>query len=348
MRLVLATPLYPPELGGPATYAKLLMDGLPALGVEPVLVPFSQVRRFPKLVRHIAYYRKVLSVLKSADAVLALDPVSTGLPALRAAQHLHKPFFVKIVGDYAWEQGKQRFGITESLDEFVRSKQPHAGVRLLQQIQTRVAKRATRVIVPSNYLKGIVEAWGVPSEKIVVVRNSVDVSVLGKVPEEVGILTRPRIVTAGRLVPWKGIEGVIDAVSTTPLVIAGEGPEAARLEAYAKEKKSHVVFTGALEHEDLLATLAACDLFVLNSTYEGLSHLLLEAIALGVPTIATNVGGNPEAVQGVSYARLVPVGDTQALSSSIREMLTNPPEHPRPQPEPADRLLRETITALSV
>ena len=151
MKLVLATPLYPPEIGGPATYAKALEEGLPAREIEVTTVKFSEVRHLPKLIRHYAYYRRVLRALREADPVLALDPVSVGLPAMKAAKRAHKPFFVKIVGDYAWEQGRQRFGVQEDLDEFVKMPQPSRAVRVLQGIEMRVAKAAGRIIVPSEY-----------------------------------------------------------------------------------------------------------------------------------------------------------------------------------------------------
>src|SRR3989344_3997850 len=156
MKLVIATPLYPPEIGGPATYAKLLFEGLPKKGIEVDLVKFSDVRHLPKIIRHYIYYRHVLKAIRNADVVLALDPVSVGLPAMWAARRAGKPFVVKIVGDYAWEQGRQRFGITQNRDEFVKTARVPFPVRVLRRIQPRVAAAATRVIVPSEYLQDIV------------------------------------------------------------------------------------------------------------------------------------------------------------------------------------------------
>src|SRR3990167_6273753 len=135
MKLLIATPLYPPEIGGPATYAKLLLEGLPKKGIEVDLVKFSDVRHLPKIIRHFVYYRRVLKAARSADVVLALDPVSVGLPAMKAAKKADKPFVVKIVGDYAWEQGQQRFGITQNLDEFVKTKNVSLQVHVLRRIQ---------------------------------------------------------------------------------------------------------------------------------------------------------------------------------------------------------------------
>ncbi len=198
MRIVIATPLYPPEIGGPATYAKLLEEGLPGKDIEVELVKFSEVRHLPKLIRHIAYYHRVLRAARNADVVFALDPVSVGLPAMKAAQKAGKPFVVKIVGDYAWEQGQQRFGVTENLDEFVKSEQKSFFVRRLQKIQTYVAKNATRIIVPSEYLKGIVAAWGIPKEKI---------SKQGKV---------------GRALAWSAIALMAAGIMLTPKMRAQE------------------------------------------------------------------------------------------------------------------------------
>jgi glycosyltransferase involved in cell wall biosynthesis len=325
MRLVIATPLYPPEIGGPATYAKLLVDGLPRKGIDVEVVKFSEVRHLPKLVRHYAYYRRVLKSAWEADAVLALDPVSVGLPALKAARRAGKPFIVKIVGDYAWEQGQQRFGVTDTLDELVNRKQVPFPVRMLRRMQTRVARSATRVIVPSEYLKNIVSAWDIPAEKIQVIYNAVELAEVGTVPEAVTSLPRPLVVTAGRLVPWKHMEGVIDAVASAPgasLAIVGDGPERVPLAGRMREKlPGRGILTGLLPHKDLLATIKSSDVFVLNSSYEGLSHLLIEAQALGVPTIATRVGGNPEVIRDGENGLLVPAGDTPALEHALGRVL---------------------------
>lgn len=325
MKLVIATPLYPPEIGGPATYARLLFEGLPGKGIEVELVKFSEVRHLPRIIRHYIYYRRVLRAARHADVVLALDPVSVGLPAMKAAQRAGKPFVVKIVGDYAWEQGQQRFGITQNLDEFVQTENVPFPVRLLRRVQTLVARSATRVIVPSEYLKGIVVAWGISSEKIQVIYNAVPLEELGIVPPAVAKLPRPLVMTAGRLVPWKNMDGVINAVASIPdasLAIVGDGPLRTAFARHASKKlPGRSVLTGMVSHKDTLGAIQSADVFVLNSSYEGFSHLLIEALALGVPTIATRAGGNPEVVTDGDNGLLVPVGDTPALTRALTRIL---------------------------
>ncbi|MFA6519727.1 MAG: glycosyltransferase family 4 protein [Candidatus Paceibacterota bacterium] len=304
MRLVIATPLYPPEIGGPATYAKLLFEGLPEKGIEIELVKFSDVRRWylPKFVRHYVYYRRVFKAARKADVVLALDPVSVGLPAMKAARKAGKKFVVKIVGDYAWEQGQQRFGVTENLDEFVKHTQRSFFVRRLQNIQTRVATAATRIIVPSEYLKSIVMAWGIAEEKISVIYNGIEIP--EHLPEQHKKEGEFLIVSAGRRVPWKGFEAIERVAQTHP--------------------DWCVFIASGLPRTEVLAQIKAADVFVLNSLYEGLSHVLIEAMTLGTPVIATNAGGNTTLVADGETGLLIPPGDDNALEQALVSVAQDP------------------------
>jgi len=302
MRLLIATPLYPPEIGGPATYAKILSDELPKRRIEVEVVKFSEIRHLPKIVRHYAYYRRVLAMARQCDAVLALDPVSVGLPAMQAAQKAKKPFVVKIVGDYAWEQGQQRFGVTQSLDEFVKSSRVPFMVRVLRKIQIRVAAAATQVIVPSEYLKTIVTAWGIAPEKIKVIYNGM------VLPEHVEAQTKNSdeflIVSSGRDVPWKGFDAIKRIVK--------------------KEQDWRFFLAHGLSRSEALGWVKTADVFVLNSQYEGFAHALIEAMMLGTPVVATRVGGNPELITDGDTGMLVPAGDDEALHAALMKVANDP------------------------
>jgi glycosyltransferase involved in cell wall biosynthesis len=343
MKIVLATPLYPPEPGGPATYAQLLVEHWTrsdetsvSKSDEILLVKFSDVRHLPKGVRHLVYFWKILRAAKHADIVLALDPVSVGFPAFEAARLARKPFVVKIVGDFAWEQGRQRFGISETLDEFVMLKEDELPwpVTFFRNMETYVAKRARTIIVPSNYLKKIVGTWSneILPENIHVIYNSI------QLPDFIPGLSDQsaiRIVSAGRLVPWKGMSELIDAVAEAQkefpdatLTIVGDGPERAALEGQTAQLVEEgklaahtITFTGALPHAEALAHYRSAGIYVQNSSYEGLSHQIIEALMLGRPIIATNVGGNPELIQDGENGILVEWGDQEALVGALKNML---------------------------
>jgi glycosyltransferase involved in cell wall biosynthesis len=332
MRLLIATPLYPPDSGGPATYAKALGEGLSAHGIDVSLVKFGEVRHKPKVLRHVLYFWNVYQAARGTDLVLALDPVSVGLPALIAARLRRVPFVVKVVGDYAWEQGRQRFRVWLPLEEFVRTEQVSLPVHMLRMVETFVAEQARCVIVPSLYLKGIVTAWGIEEEKIVVIENAQPAAHPGTLPETLAHLPSPRIVTAGRLVPWKGVHGVIasmvevrERIPGAHLVIVGDGPEREALERYAASRlKEGYTFTGALPHDEALAVIQHADIFVLNSSYEGLSHILLEALTLGKAIVATKAGGNPEVIEHGKNGHLISIGDTDALTVATLTILKDP------------------------
>lgn len=299
MRIALATPLYPPEVGGPATYTEELEKGLGAYGIEVEVIKFRDVRNYPKVFRHYRYYRNVLKAARSADVVFALDPVSVGLPALKAAQKARKPFVVKIVGDYAWEQGRQRFGVTEELDDFVKTPQSNFFVKQLQAVQTRVAKNANNIIVPSPYLKEIVCSWGIPSEKIEIIYNAIDIRASIPLPTKGAEFL---VVSAGRRVPWKGFEAIERVGKRHP--------------------QWRVEIISGRPREEVLGWMKIADVFVLNSTYEGFPHALIEAMTLGTPVVAANTEAN-RFVVGDSAHLVEPQNET-ALEEAIMDVERNP------------------------
>lgn len=326
-RAIVATGLFPPEIGGPATYSKLLTGALPRRGVLPRVVPFRAVRHLPKLVRHVSYFCKVASASRGSDVIFAQDPVSVGLPAFLAAWILRKKFILKIVGDYAWEQmqvksekRKMKNGNVKlkTIEEFQRERYD-LFTEMRRAAERFVARRAERVIVPSEYLKGIVTRWGVLPEKTAVIYNAFAppriLESKDKARRRLGIPPDSfAIISVGRLVPWKGFDALIAAMPhirrempSARLYIIGSGPEKQALEASIRAAGlgEAAALTGAIAHVEVLNHLRAGDLFILNSSYEGFSHTLLEAMAMEIPVMASAVGGNEElitdGVHGVLY-----------------------------------------------
>ncbi|MDR3548048.1 MAG: hypothetical protein P4M11_07255, partial [Candidatus Pacebacteria bacterium] len=118
MKLVLATPLFPPDSGGPATDAALLAKELPKHGIETVVCSFGKVRHLPSGIRHVAYAFEVWKEARRADGIVAFDTFSACLPAAWVARVLRKPLIIRVPGDFAWEQATQRFGVTDSIEVF--------------------------------------------------------------------------------------------------------------------------------------------------------------------------------------------------------------------------------------
>jgi glycosyltransferase involved in cell wall biosynthesis len=136
------------------------------------------------------------------------------------------------------------------------------------------------------------------------------------------------VLAAGRLAAQKGFGLLLDAaarwgdIQPAPLlVIAGTGPLAAELHARAAPLGLAVRFAG--HRGDVPALLAAADVFVLPSVWEGQSLILQEALRAGVPVVATRVGGNA-GLTGEEAAILVPPGDAQRLADAVRAVLGDP------------------------
>jgi glycosyltransferase involved in cell wall biosynthesis len=332
-RLLIATPLYPPEIGGPATYVKFLEENLPKDDFELTVVTFGEVKHLPYIIRHIVFFWKVFKRAKNADMVYALDPLGVGIPAGFAAKLRGKKFLLRIAGDRAWETAVQKFGMTESLDTFSESKKFSWKIKVLKFGQAFCAKMAEKIIVPSEYLRGVVWNWGTQKDKIFTVYNAFSPVVIPESKEELRrelSLSGRIIFSAGRLVPWKGFETLIRALpemaESAPdlkLYIAGDGPEKEKLSEIVRSfhLEEKVVFLGVLPKEKLHRHIKAADVFVLNTSYEGFSHQLLEAMSLGTPVITTTSGGNPEMIETGKDGLLVTHDDTRAFVSAITLLL---------------------------
>ncbi|OGZ45493.1 MAG: hypothetical protein A3C84_04870 [Candidatus Ryanbacteria bacterium RIFCSPHIGHO2_02_FULL_48_12] len=347
MRIVIATGIYPPEIGGPATYTKTIAEHLSRRGHTITVVTYGGGavpsstfrvvvvgRHIPKGVRHLCYFLEVLWYGMRADMIFAQDPVSAGLPACIAAIITRRRFVIRVAGDYAWEQGMGRFGVSDLLDDFLK-KTYGVRVEFLRKVERMVTQRAKIVIVPSVYLRSVVERWGVAPDRVRVVYNAIEVlpaSVPKAVVREELKLSGPVLLSAGRLVPWKGFALLIrlmpEILKTHPdarLYIAGTGPEEGRLrqEAVSQGVADTVIFLGGKQREDLGRYVRAADIFLLNTGYEGFSHQLLEVMMAGTPIITTESGGNREIVEDEVNALIAGYNDQMAWQHSVMRLLAD-------------------------
>jgi glycosyltransferase involved in cell wall biosynthesis len=209
MKILITTELYPPELGGSAVYSKTLKEMLPVRGFQVTVLPFSQVRKYTKILRHLMYFFLILREGRDVDIVYAQDPISVGFPSMCAAFLLHKKFVLKMVRDYAWEQAVQRFGFLGTPEEFQSAKVP-LGVDVLRHLERLVARSARIVVVPSKYLGTLVHLWGVSPKKVKLVYSGVEH--LGDTGNKMvlrGLIHfhGSLLISVGRLVPWEGVRG---------------------------------------------------------------------------------------------------------------------------------------------
>lgn len=330
MKILVATGLYPPDIGGPATYSKMLEEHLPKFGIDVVIAPFGWVRHYPKVIRHMVYAFKLVRELRTCDMVYALDPVSVGVPAYVASVISRKPFLLRVAGDYAWEQGQLRFGVKDRLELFYQKRFSYGlRVSILSYTESFIANRAKLIIIPCAYLRKVMSVWGVANEKVHVIYSALFPLVVGETKESLRkqlSYSGTVILSAGRLVPNKGFIKLIEVFAEilkerddVSLIIVGDGPQESELKELIQKKKleSKVRLSGRLTKDALGAAIKGSDLFVLNTEHEGFSHQLLEVMDLGVPVITTNVGGNPELIEDGTTGLLVEFNNHSALKDAI-------------------------------
>ena len=201
----------------------------------------------------------------------------------------------------------------------------------------RVLSHAPReVVTVSSDLKQHLVAEGFPAGKVNVIHNGIDIGVLpggdlrARLRRELGIADHEVVVgTVARLDPVKDLHTLIRAIglqnpaqAPMTLLVIGDGDERASLEAAARNiGAASVRFLG--HREDARDLLAACDLFANSSISEGISLTILEAMAAGLPVVATHVGGTPEIVDD-TCGRLVPARDPQALVAALATLAGDP------------------------
>lgn len=174
--------------------------------------------------------------------------------------------------------------------------------------------------------------WSVPEEKITVLENSIDygrfadVSISKEDAKRILGLPSDAFVfgTIGRLAPTKGLLYLIEAFPkvkeqkpSAHLVLFGDGPCRAEIEQQASNMscRDSIHFLGHRDNIEQL--LRGMDVFVLSSVAEGMPRAILEAMAAGVPCIATEVGGIPEIISGNNVGVLVPPKDSEALTEAM-------------------------------
>lgn len=236
---------------------------------------------------------------------------------------------IKVVGDTAWEVGRNNGWVTDGFDEFQARGRP-SNERLAAIYDTRRGwlDAASIVITPSEYLRGVVHGWGVPLDHIVAIPNGAQVDA---VPDAAAATNRDgyggglRVLFAGRLTNWKGVDTAMLAVQRSEgvtLTVVGDGPELPLLQqlASALGLADKVTFLGRQRHDEVLRLATEHDVGVLMSGYEGMSHTLLELSAASLPVVCSDIGGNREVVTHDQDGWLVPYGDVAALAALLAEL----------------------------
>ncbi|MEM7305213.1 MAG: glycosyltransferase family 4 protein [Planctomycetota bacterium] len=347
MRILITSPVFPPDLGGPAVYvpslAAFLLEREHQLKVvafcsepEPKGHPFPVVTvpRGPLPIRYLKAFFAVLREAKDVDVVYVQEHLA--LLHVLAAKLRGKPAVIRMMVDGAWEISHRK-GWCDGDDIVTFGTKTYGWkVSLAQRLQRRWWSWCQRIISCSEFLRQIaIQRYGVGPDKVVRIVNAYH----GVDPEDaelpraearqrLGLPEGQRhLLTICRLMVWKGVDGILRALAELPpdvhLHIAGDGDMEATWKELATDlgiaDRAH--FLGNVPHDLIPTWIRAADVFVLNSEYEGLSHTLLEVSVLGTPAVCTGVCGNPEVVEEGVNGFTVPPKDDAALRAAIAKLL---------------------------
>ena len=320
--ICLITSIYPPESGGPAKFCFEFAKWLADLGYPVKVITYSSndyldshpgikviaVKSEGYLIAR--YLRMSWAIWKNARGTTSVLVAGAFIENLIASLFHRNQYISKIPGDIVWERARNKKLTNLEIIDFQNSSLPwkYAVFRFLFN---QSIKGSSGVIAPSNFINSLVQRWGVDKTKIKTIYNSILVDEQG-VP--LSSAKRYDVLTVARLVPWKGISELIEVCAdlNLSLCVVGNGPELQKLSGLAKAVHGKVDFLGQIHPSQMQGIYTQSRIFVLNSSYEGLPHVLIEARLAGVMTIAKAGTGSDEVI--TNWVDGLLVGDVEQIS----------------------------------
>ncbi|ADJ29320.1 glycosyltransferase family 4 protein [Nitrosococcus watsonii] len=334
------------------TFVKRLIQNLPPSveataiapsGIESEQLPTNanyQIRCFryaPRSWQQLAHQPGgIPATLKQRRIFYLLLPVFLGsmfLACLRTARNvdlIHANWSINgvIAGIAAWFTGKPI--ITTLRGQDVNRSRSSRVYRIILGLCLRLSNHVVAVSDSIRFLA--VQQFPTQNNKFTVIHNGVDQCFLdiGARRQQTDSQTL-RLITVASLIPLKGVEQIIQAVNLLKneidlnLTIVGNGPEKEKLQNLTKLFELHkkISFTGNIAPSEIPAYLEKADIFILASHSEGRPNVLLEAMAAGLPIIATNIPGTQEIVQNGKTGILFPPKSIERLADALRRLSQN-------------------------
>lgn len=303
VKVLLVTGIFPPDIGGPATYVPKLAIDLHALGHKVSIVTLGsvdsvdlfkqyKVRRIKREawlpLRMVKTTFYIFLELRESQSIFSNGLFIESALALKFSKK--KQSVVKIVGDPIWERLRNRGLITVNLGDFSNHR---LGLKqsILRKVFNWSWSKFDYRVAPSLELCTLVNR-NLESDSCIHIPNGVEKQ------EEPSKSTSENLIMVSRLVNWKNLDVVVRAaaICKVKLTIVGSGPEENNLRDLALSVNADVDFLGQLDTGGTLNAMRSAKYFVQVSDYEGLSFSLLEAMSLGLIPIVSNVPGNTSVI----------------------------------------------------
>lgn len=174
MKVLIATGIYPPQIGGPAQYAKELHDALGRAGHEVEVATYGREMTLPTGVRHGVFFLKILQAVKRSDLIIALDTFSVAFPAVLAAKLLGRRVIIRTGGDFLWEQYVERTGERVLLRDFYATTSQNWSKKEqnIFKITSWVLKKASLIVFSTEWQRQIWQpVYNLPLSKTAIIEN---------------------------------------------------------------------------------------------------------------------------------------------------------------------------------
>ena len=310
-KILIATGLFPPQIGGPAVYVFNLSLELEKSGCEIKIVTYADndakindgriltVKKSQNILfRYLKYFWLVLKLSRWADIVYTLDLMSAGLPATLAAKFRNKKIVFRTGGDFLWEKAFQSGWTTQPLSRYYEQKK-NWQEKILLSFCRWVLKKMDLVIFSTEFQAEIYrQFYSLPRQKIKLLANAISVN---QIAANQKASNGGSLIFAGRLIKLKNLERLIFAFgkirnNDLKLLIFGDGPEKENLERIIKKinLENRVKLMGRISHEQLINEIENCRFLILPSITEISPNLALECLSLRKAIILTQETGLPD------------------------------------------------------
>ena len=338
MDILITVGIFPPDIGGPASFVPKIAKYLINKGHNVKIICLSDKKHLtykddinvirinrssPIIFRWLKTIVKIYSNSKKSDLIFVNG---LGTETTIANLFIRKKVIRKIVGDPVWERVYNKNLIDESFDDFQENNHG-LSISLQKMIRNWSINKSNLIITPSQHLKYFIDKIGF-DKNIFVINNGVNIEQHNKVVLENNII---QLLVVSRLVSQKNIDSIIKAVKVMEneniiLNIVGDGSEINNLKLLVKkyELDKKINFIGKIENTKLNEYLKNADIFIQASNYEGLPHSILEAMNFEIPILSTDVGGCSILLNKGERGYIIPMPVSEVeISEGIRKIINN-------------------------
>lgn len=304
MKILIATGIFTPEIGGPATYVPLLLEQFLALGHEVVVVTYSaqahceqdkalsypvyRISRSNKISNYWRYFRTLFKLAPKYDLIYCFDHFSAGLPATTVSRIFAKPLYIRVGGDFIWERYVETHPVT--LSQYYEKALYKKDANRFKIINW-IFQNSRAIIFTTEWQKNIfTKYYNLANKKLLVINNPIDQKL--NIQRDENNISND-VIFAGRFINLNNIFNLIEAFVKWDqdgyrLVLIGDSPMSIKVAQLIKEKNyKNILLLGRMSRPDLINKMAQSWLVVFPSLSDISPNSMLDCLRGKIPFISS-------------------------------------------------------------